>query len=233
MNYWYHNADRDIQPTVGSAIGGTEQEDENHRLSVQYKSASRIGVFSSSAGFVQDVIIYNGNISTVNRWIAGVSHQFKLPGEINTEVGGQWNHVIAKIDGYENGGATEDRFDVTASFQKDFGDRLSVSLNFRQPYVTGFNAPFLPYLGGEYAVVVSGDHAVSVRANVSRNYRAPTLNERYWENAGSLNILPEISFATEGGVRWKWKELVFDNIYFFQDVDQWIQWVRDTAQAYK
>jgi vitamin B12 transporter len=234
LNYWYHDADREIQPTVGKAEGSSEyldeQQDKNHRVAIQYKSASQRGVFSSTVGFVQDVIVFNNDPSTVNRWIAGVNHQFKLPGLINVEVGGQWNHIIAKMHQYDGGGATEDRVDLLASFQKDFGDRLSLSLNIRQPYVSGFNAPFLPYVGAEYILSTTGHHVVTLRANVSRNYRAPTLNDRYWPDAGNKNLLPETSLATEGGVRWQWRKFVFDNTYFFQDVDQWIQWERDTTQ---
>lgn len=238
LNYWYHDADKNIQPPSGNTSSTSEQQDRNHRLSVQYKSAGRNGIFSATGGFLRDLINYrnnkdvSGDLSIVRRWIAGVNYQLELPGHINTEFSGQWNHVIATIANYKNGGATEDRFDLAASFQKDFGQRLSVSMNFRQPYITGFDAPFLPYLGGEYKLIYNDGHILSLRGNVSRNYRAPTLNERYWEGAGDLNILPEVSIAAEAGFRWQWKEFVFDNTYFFQDVDQWIQWVEKASETF-
>lgn len=230
LNYWYHHADRDIQPPAGrinNRDSTDEQQDENHRLSIQYKSNSRYGEFQATTGYVQDGIVYNNDPSKIHRWIATANHQFKLPGMIHAEVGASWNHIIGKLDEYEGGEAIEDRYDVMASLQKDVGKRLSLSLNIRQPYVSGYNAPFLPYLGGEYSLVDNVTHSLMLRASVSKNYRAPTLNERYWKNAGDKHLLPETSFATEAGVRWRWKDLLWDNTYFFQDVDEWIQWVQE------
>ncbi|HYI78122.1 MAG TPA: TonB-dependent receptor, partial [Chryseolinea sp.] len=117
------------------------------------------------------------------------------------------------------------RFDFTASFQKNIRERLSLALNFRQPLVSGFSAPFLPFLGVEYAVIKSSTQDLTVRGNVSKNYRIPTLNDRYWQSAGTKELLPETSFASELGWRWRIGNFKVDNTWFNQEIDQWIQWV--------
>jgi vitamin B12 transporter len=228
-HYWYHHADRNIQPPTGQSVtDDDEQQDENHRLSVQYKSNGRRGMFSAMGGYVQDVIIYNRDRSVVTRWTAEASHQFALPYKISSQFGVTWNHITARIRQYRNDGlAAEDRFDFLASFQKYFGTRLSLALNLRQPKVTGFNAPFLPYLGAEYTLVKKMSNALRIRANASKNYRVPTLNDRNWGTVGSQDLLPETSVATEAGLQWRHRNLTVESTFFRQRIDQWIQWLYD------
>ena len=45
LNYWYHDADRDIQPTIGNTTSTDEQADQNHRLSVSYEQNNTHGSF--------------------------------------------------------------------------------------------------------------------------------------------------------------------------------------------
>jgi vitamin B12 transporter len=226
VHYWYHDADRNIQPPIGqSVISDDEQQDKNHRLSIQYKSNGRRGMFSAMGGYVQDVIIYNRNRSVISRWTAEARHQVMLPYKVSAQFGVTWNHIKGRIREYRNGVAEEDRFDFLASFQKDFGIRLSLALNFRQPVVTGFSAPFLPYLGAEYKALKKADHTLLLRANASKNYRVPTLNDRYWGAVGSKDLLPETSLGAEFGLQWEHKGLTIANTFFTQQVDQWVQWL--------
>jgi vitamin B12 transporter len=232
LHYWHHEADREIQPPAGQTgqlLSKDEQQDENDRLSVQFKSNGPSGLFSATGGFVQDVIIFNHEKSSVTRLIGKASHQF-LIGNINAEVGGEWNHINGKSDHYENGKAIEDRYDITASIFHNINDRLSLAVNFRQPFVPGFNAPFLPYAGVEY--LASRKKSFKILVNVSKNYRAPTLNDRYWLDAGSISLLPETSYAAEVGYRFSHKDFVVEQTVFMQQIDQWIQWVPDNRGAY-
>ena len=41
---------------------------------------------------------------------------------------------------------------------------------------------------------------ISGRVNFSRNFRAPTLNERYWQPGGNPDLEPEESYNIEAGI---------------------------------
>lgn len=222
-HYWYHQADRQIQPTIGQFNSNDNQQDQNHRLVVRFQHNGRHGLLSAFGGYVGDEIIYNGSSSNVNRWIAGAKHEYTWKG-VNMQVGAELNHIIGKISNYENGKAIENRYDFTASFQKKLSERLSLALNLRQPVVTGFSAPFLPYLGADYLVVIRTNSELKVRGSISKNYRMPTLNDRYWQNAGDVNLSPEITHAVEAGWNWKIRSVEITNTWFTQKVDEWIQW---------
>ena len=157
--------------------------------------------------------------------LAGVKHEISVSKLFTLQLGAEWNHILGKIPEYNNGKAEEDSFDFTASFQKNIKDRLALVLNFRQPVVKGFAAPFLPYLGAEYFLLKSSKQDFSIRGNASKNYRVPTLNDRYWHSAGSTTLLPETSYAAEAGWLWRIRRFKIENTWFKQDIDQWIQWI--------
>ncbi|MBT1687557.1 TonB-dependent receptor [Dawidia soli] len=224
LHYWYHDADRDVQPPIGQYFSSDTQQDKNHRLSLQYKSDGPHRQFTATGGYVRDVIVYQKE-ALITRWTGNVKEAFLLPARIHTEVSAEWNHIRADIDEYKQYPVEEDRFDFMVSMQKTVGTRLSLALNLRQPVVTGFSPPFLPYLGVEYTIVKRPAATFTFRGNASRNYRVPTFNDRYWKNAGDRNLKPELSYAAEAGWRWTWHRLTVDNTWYAQEVDQWLQWV--------
>jgi vitamin B12 transporter len=222
-HYWYHQADRQIQPTNGGFNSTDDQQDQNHRLVVRYQENGRHGLFNAFVGYVSDEIIFNGGPSNVTRWIAGAKHEYTF-GKVHAQVGAEWNHIIGSIREYQNRKAVEDRFDFTASMQKNVSKRLSLALNLRQPVVSGFAAPFLPYVGADYMIVKKIDTEFKMRGSISKNYRVPTLNDRYWPNAGNINLSPETTHAAEVGWNLKIKNFEIANTWFTQKVDEWIQW---------
>jgi len=234
LHYWYHDADRDIQPAIGDSQYNSQhnQQDRNHRLSIQYQSNSRLGLLALNGGYINDVIVYDGGASDVIRWVAKARHEF-LFRAFHTQIGAEWNHIIGNIPNYENGQAKEDRYDFTVSIQKNISERFSVAVNLRQPVVSGFNAPFLPYLGTEYVIMKSINHDLKIRGSISKNYRVPTLNDRYWLNAGDKNLLPETSHAGEFGINYRFKTFEITNSFFSQKVDDWIQWTPDASGNYR
>lgn len=233
LHYWYHQADRDIQPTIDQHNSKDEQQDRNHRLQLVYEQHHSHGLIKASAGITDDVIVYNHSKSEVLRYTAGASHQYTFGNGLHIHTGGEWNHIIGKIPNYENGKAAENRGDVFASFQKDIGRRLSMALNLRQPFVEGFNAPFLPYLGQEFMLIRTNTNVLSIRSSISRNYRVPTLNDRYWQDAGSQTLLPEKSYAAEAGMSWHHEHVKTDLTFFTQKVDNWIQWIPQAGGDYE
>ncbi len=67
-----------------------------------------------------------------------------------------------------------------------------------------------------------------VSANVSRNFRAPTLNDLHWNPGGNPDLRSETGFSIEGGVKFhkRWERFRFDAHadWFRTDVNNWILW---------
>jgi iron complex outermembrane receptor protein len=230
LNYWHHQSDREVQPTIGQLTSNNTQLDKNHRLNLGYTSRSNIGLLSVNGGYVQDVIVYNGDGSKISRWISRASYEFDFFKKGRWQVGGEWSHIKGKVRNYENGEAVEDRYDFIISLVNPFSERLSFSANLRQPIIQGFKAPLLPYVGAEYQVI---NDKFKVVGNVSKNYRAPTFNDRYWQNAGSRNLLPETSYAAEFGYQFNFRKFSIYHHGFIQQMEDYIQWIPDEQGNYR
>jgi vitamin B12 transporter len=65
-------------------------------------------------------------------------------------------------------------------------------------------------------------------ANVSRNFRAPTLNDLHWNPGGNPGLKSETGFSMEAGVKFhrRWERFGFDvrADWYRTDVDNWILW---------
>lgn len=233
VHYWLHDSDREIQPTIGQRNSQDEQQDRNHRLLIQYRRMHSLQAFTGSAAFVDDVIVFNGEKSEIRRWTGKVQYQKFFRKGLWMQLTGDWNHILAYVENYTGGRAEEDRQDLSASFQKDISEKLSVSANFRQPLVSGITTPFLPYLGAQYAFLRNERKEFGLRVNGSKNFRAPTFNERYWIDAGTSDLLPETSYAAEAGMFMRIGTARLDVTAFTQEVDNWIQWVPDERGSYR
>jgi iron complex outermembrane receptor protein len=231
VDYWYHHAFREIQPPVGNAQSQDTQGDVNHRLSISYRQNGRLGLLKVGGGLVNDNIIYNNVPGEVFRWIGNISHEYSLPGKFNVSLQADWNHIVGRISEYGSPDPEEDRLDVSGSVQKTFGI-FSLAANLRKPMITGMETPWLPYFGVDVELLEDKAHGLNLRANMSRNFRAPTLNDRYWLNAGDPDLNPETSHAGEVGLLWHSKRFKIGGTGYAQDIDQWIQWISDETGAF-
>ena len=233
LDYWFHEADREIQPTIGKQNNPVEQKDEqqdrNNRLSVSYQQNSRAGLLKAGGGVVHDRIVFNGNPGDVLRYVAFINHQYSFSNHWNVQAGVDWNHIIGKIEEHD-GNPVEDRIDAAVSVQREF-DRIKLSTTLRQPFITGVEAPLLPYVGADLLVVSNEDHNLLISGNVSKNFRAPTLNDRYWQDVGRKDLRPETSHAAELGFSWLHHSLKLSSAAFGQVVDNWIQWTPDSVSG--
>lgn len=221
LHYWYHYSDRKIQPPLNQSESANEQVDKNHRVLLSYESNSKRGSLKFSSGFFRDVIIYNGGPSTISRWTAKASDLVSITKTLKAEFAGEANLIKGKLDEYEGGLANDNRFDLSAAVYYNPLSNLEFSFNLRQPFITGFTSPILPYVGIEYSLF---EKRLTLLGNASKNFRAPTLNDRFWQNAGDRNLLPEKSNSLEVGAKTEMKFINVTCTYFRQRIDQWIFW---------
>lgn len=133
---------------------------------------------------------------TSNEWSGTFSDQIRY----TIKAGGEITHISTRTTGYGGHKITELRSDIYAMSRFHAGSRWLFSANIRQAFITGYNPPFAPSLGLEYTWLRKNKWNGSFRSSLSRSYRAPTLNERYWEDIGNPNILPEHGWNKEAGI---------------------------------
>ena len=67
----------------------------------------------------------------------------------------------------------------------------------RQEWVNTTKVPLTWTLGIDYYL----KQWLKLKANASRLYRIPTLNDLFWKEGGNQNLLPENGYAFESGIQ--------------------------------
>ncbi|GAB2765678.1 TonB-dependent receptor plug domain-containing protein [Rhabdobacter roseus] len=147
----------------------------------------------------------------------------------SVRVGGEVAHYRTRTDGYVEPLITENRADLFVLSRWQATDRWLVSANLRQAFVTRFNPPLTPSVGTEYLWLRRPTYTLAAKASVGRNYRVPTLNERYWLNLGNPNLRPEHGWNKEAGLEAKWvpapaQQLTASLTAYHNRVDDWTYW---------
>ncbi len=185
-------------------------------------------------GYVQDITNYGkGDFirpsrTAIDRFLIRVAHEWQFS-KLAVHIGTEAAHVIAHVDGYDKSKISENRMDVFAWLRYQVSSKFLTTLNFRHAFIKSFDPPLAPALGLEYQIAKS----VKLTANLSRSYRIPTMNERYWSELGDPDLRPEDGFNKELGINWNQTKNDFSfssslNVYH-NLIENWVYWNPELA----
>ncbi|AMM51342.1 hypothetical protein TH61_09400 [Rufibacter sp. DG15C] len=236
---WWVKTHRQVQPPMGSANTNAQQDDENLRLMAEWQGQIAKGTTTVKAAYFKDRLDYRDNgllsLSTVNTLQSQLEHERALLPNLLLQLGSEAQVFRAEVDGYGDS-QKENRFSAYAWLRYDPLERLQISLNVRQAWVQGFNPPVTPTLGANFLLSEKETGTLTLKANVSRSYRVPTLNDRFWRPGGNLNLLPESGWGYEAGITQSYiqnhltgnTELTLYRL----KVEDWIQWQPSSTGNY-
>ncbi len=209
---------------------------EAYRAMLRY----RVRTFTVRTAWVRDIIDYaKGDISHPDHSVTDklASHIDKditlnMPGSlrpVSIKTGIEWTHFRSRVPGYAYARVSENRTDIFALTRWQATDRLTVSANFRQALISGYNPPFTPSLGAEYDVMRNDQHRLLMKGSVGRSYRTPTLNERYWKDLGNPDIKPESGWNKELGITHSFKSTAGSTFHasltaYHNRIRDWTYW---------
>jgi vitamin B12 transporter len=166
-------------------------------------------------------------------------------------LGTEAQHFAAVVDGY-GGAITENRGAAFALLRFDPRPGLRLTANLRQALLPAGPAPLTPTVGAEWDVFSkqkfesdstqnplnpSFTNSLTIKGNLARTYRAPTLNERYWRPGGNPNLLPENGVGGELGLSYQHplsRHTTFTGELtgYSQTVNEWVQWLPNERGVY-
>ncbi len=102
---------------------------------------------------------------------------------------------------------------------------LRTALNFR---IESFNGTWITLPGANLSLLLAGGW--KIRGNAQYTYRAPTLNELYYQPGGNDQLRPEHGWSYDAGLEWEVKRTLGwshkHNISVYQrDIHDWIIWL--------
>lgn len=248
MKYWGQYADRTIpRPTSYEGPDNSNlnsQQDTDHRVVADWKYYSPIGKWMLRSGYSGKQLDYNqmnrvpglglvpaiSSESRQNSLFSTLSYagnsgeDFSYEGSLDMNM-----HKVNSADTVSNLGYEGRRSELSLmlALRKSFSDRLNLNLMFRQQWVDGERAPFIPFLGMEIRLLEGVD--LLWKGNVARNYHQPSLNDLYWQPGGNSDLRPEKGFTLETGLEYQqyhWSHLLKTELTLYRtDIQDWILWI--------
>ena len=231
LHTWLQNTYREIPPTMVQNRNEAFQEDQFLRLSLNYRGLLGKNLLRGKVGYFHEKLDYQDPLILLSS-----QSQFQtILGEVEVErevskhkiVGGLYlNHTKAISDGYQEPPVQNnialfitDRFDI-----KSWNQQIS----FRQEWVDGnWVLPVISW-GTRKAFGNWGE----LNAKISRNYRLPTLNDRFWAPGGNPDLKPESGWSEEINLKLSpfesRKNIHYTIGLFNRNIHNWILWsIRD------
>ena len=201
---WYSQDDRNLPPTTQTVDSSKTEtlKDNALRAVLDYKYvASGWNLLVRSALNDQYMKYDNStldlhSVHKVFSWINRVRGSYSAVKNLNIKAGADYTYDWVDSDEYE-GIRTRSTVSLSAEATYEWLAGLSTTMVLREDIINGDFKPFIPALGFDYQPFRKINLAFSF--NLARNFRNPTLNELYWENAGNPELLPEKNYTAEGG----------------------------------
>ena len=241
---WLTDTDREIQAGTAAAAGQARERDQSARLVLGYRHVAARRQWAVRGAWFEDVLNYRDGEARSNSRVrttqAQAEHTVALGGRGSLRLGAEAQHFAAEVDGYGPVPITENRAAAFALLRYDPRPALRLAANLRQVALPAGLAPLTPTLGLEWdlnqpnravdSFTNSPTHQLTAKTSAARSYRAPTLNERYWQPGGNSALRPESGFGYEAGLRHRlaWPHgpaLETELTAFRQDVADWVQWL--------
>ena len=234
LKVWLENNWHYIQQNQASNLLNPEQketyEDEHIRIWADYDNKKKRFKYHFGVGYVFDNGIFNEtpNPISTQRIVGDFYLEQNILKNGSYKVGAKAARMIPKVYAYSQEIKFEDRTDLFLSYNHHFFNRLRITLNLRQGFVTDFKLPFVPALGLSYQLLNVNQHLIKLNANVAKSYRVPTFNDRYWEPGGNPNLKPEDGMNYEIGLSYNYYSNNLTSSIklngFYMDVDNWLLW---------
>ena len=237
LSAWYQQNDRDIPPALFETYSDKIETDRSLRLVLDWNKQTTSSTWYARSSFIRDEVTYSYEAVQLHTddivyqyyQEAGWKKQFDQYGQLLLFIPVQ----IAWLPLPDSNKAMQqDKIALAGAYDyKQFNNRLDVAANARVEQIIGQGDSvqrrnvFLPGVDASFIIF----NWLTVRANAQRSYRAPTLNELYFNPGGNASLRPEQGWSEDAGYTVKAKignfALYHDLSVFSRDIHDWILWL--------
>jgi vitamin B12 transporter len=224
----YIDSYRQIPSALGVMPKGEYQTDKTLRLMGEWRHGKKKTFQHLRLAFIKDEMNYMDTSLSINSLISidsynatyNFNHYFNYLLKFSAQVNA--GSDIANSTGF---GAQhqQNRQSVFVQFEQKSNWGYQYNIAARQEVIDGKLIPLIPTIGVKY--FLTKNHHFAINANAARNYKAPSLNELYWNPGGNPDLLPEIGFTSEMGLTYQYRKLAFSISPYYSLIDNWIQWL--------
>lgn len=237
FHFWWQQSNRQIPPTSVQNFSEAHQEDLATRMILHYKHLEKNGSWNLKAGFFNehlnyfDDLILLESLSQYHTYLAEATKQWNWRNNHQFLIG--TTHTLTKVwtQGYGNLQPTEYKNALLGSWKYQ-GKQFNSQVSLRQEIIDQSFVPLVPSVGIEWNFIST----FNLKGKLSRNYRIPTFNDRFWAPGGNPDLLPESGWSQEMTLCYELKKsfLKFNAgvTAFNKQIDNWILWSRTEGQSF-
>jgi iron complex outermembrane receptor protein len=233
---WFQTTDRQIPPTMTMAKSDQQQWDQAIRSNIQWLYTGVKQSFILRSVFIDEKEHFKSETPLIdafyhlNTFQAEFEYKRNLGQQITLGSGATTHLIRADVPYYKSIEYQPEGSVWLALAYNHSRTGIKSVLNLRQDFSEGYKIPFCPALSAEIPV----SKRIKTSFSVSRNYRVPTLNDRYWVPGGNPDLKPENSWNMETGIAFRTKQgeyiqSVFSINFYTLFIDNMIQWAPDTS----
>jgi len=234
-SFWIENSWRQVQPNMQSNYhynGTQEIDNDNIRIWTEYSNNIHKINFKGGAGYVHDMQVFDNieeQIIRTDRLIGEFQATTDFDSGLGLKAGAKYKYIKPDVHAYSDSVIDfEQHLDIFFSSFYRVNKNLKFTLNLRQMFVTDFNAPFTPSLGGEYILRTGTESFIKFTSAVAKSYRVPTFNDRYWGTQGNPDLKAEsgnnLEFGSKFNLNKNNSRTTLGVNVFYMNVDNWIEW---------
>lgn len=244
---WYQADDRQLPPSMDKQEEYADLQNQSLRLLGEWKLQDAQQEYVLRTAYLLDDRHYrkelDGGSGLKEQTSQSLAHTWQLNAIGKRRLSEQWvaqagaRLLLDRIESSDyldmSSGQQVQREQLTAEVYGSAewipSERFNLSLLLRQQWIDGKANPLLPSLGVHYLLMRERPGSLALKANLSRNFHAPSLNDRYWGAAGNPDLLPEGGWTGEIGGEWssasaspwRWR---YELTAFSSLIDDWIVW---------
>ena len=202
LHLWHTYTHRNLPPAMTSSDNGEQQSDSSFRFLLEAKKMFAKSTLKTKVAWLNEHQRYDNETISLHEKlntqgvISEAEYATQLFGKAKLNIGINYTFYSADVKEYQKN-QTRNQGAAFLSFLYPFTKiNWKATINLRQELVEGYAIPFTPSLGMEGKVW----KFISARANISRSYRVPTMNERFWQPGGNPDLKPESGWNAEAGL---------------------------------
>lgn len=229
LHFWQQFSHRQIPPTITQNNSQAYQDERTTRLLLHWQQRQTHGMWQSKIAYFDEHLDYfNYNLSKnhFSSFFAELQGQWTWNTSHSLLVGGTHRYTTAMSGGYETN-PKEQRTALFSSYQWQ-QPKFQAQISLRQALVDASIVPLLPAFDFRY----NPQENWQIQAKISRNYRLPTLNDRYWRPGGNPNLRPEQGWSAALHLAWQTERVTASLGGFHRKINDWILWSKLDNQAF-
>ncbi len=227
VHLWLQQTDRGIPPTKSQLNSQASQKDQALRIMTAWKKVNTRTTWEARLAWMEETLDYldpPASIFSENRIQSAVAqgaYTQQLLDDHFLQFNVQARFPEVSSNNYANAYA-ESQLGLNASYRiNNLLNNWSLTAGLRQEWNGPLASPFL------FSLQLSGRplESLEIRGSLSRNYRFPTFNDRFWDPGGNPDLLPEQGWSQELGAKVQLDGWTIDLTGFSRLIDNWIIWL--------